>query len=82
MRPLSLGYRFFSEDFTAWAERAFREIENASQEDAIVVADSYTVSNFTATRTLNAGTATLPQLAAFVATFIDDLQKRSPNRVE
>jgi hypothetical protein len=82
MRPLSLGYRFQGENFQQWAERAFREIELCSLEDAIVVADSYTVSNFTASRTLNAGTATTTQLANFVATFINDLQKRSANRVE
>jgi len=59
---------------------AFQEISNASREDAVSIADAYTVTNFTASRTLNAGTATLAQLAAFVATFIDDLQKRGPNR--
>jgi hypothetical protein len=59
---------------------AFTELSNASREDAVLIADSYTVTNFTASRTLNAGTATTAQLAAFVATFIDDLQKRGPNR--
>ena len=61
---------------------AFVEISNATREDAILVADGYTVTNFTATRTLNAGTATLGQLAAFVATFIYDLQKRGQTRAE
>jgi hypothetical protein len=82
MRPISLGFRFIDEDFSAWAERSFRTVEDASQEDATVIADTYSVSNFTPTRTLNAGTATATQVANFIATFIDDLQKRSPNRVE
>jgi hypothetical protein len=82
MRPVVLGFRFYDEPFEQWAERALHDIENASIEDAMVVADAYTVSNFTASRTLNAGTATTTQLANFIATFIDDLQKRSPNRVE
>jgi hypothetical protein len=82
MRPITLGFRFYGEDFETWAERALHEIENASIEDATVIADTYTVSNFTASRTLNAGTATATQVANVLATFIDDLQKRSPNRVE
>lgn len=38
-------------------------------------AGTYAVSNFTPTRTLNAGTATLVQLANFVATLVSDLQQ-------
>lgn len=34
----------------------------------------YTVSNFTPTRTLNAGTATTTQVANFVATLVSDMQ--------
>jgi hypothetical protein len=82
MRQLSLGFRFPGEDPIEWMERAIREIERASLEDAMIVADSYTVSNFTESRSLSASTATTAQLANFVATFIYDLQRRSANRAE
>ena len=62
--------------------RALREIEQASLEDACQIADGFTVSNFTETTTLDASTATTTQLADFVATFIDTLQRRGPNRTE
>jgi hypothetical protein len=79
---LNLGKQGMNEGIETFVQRSFRTLEEASNEDAMVIADSYTVSNFTDTRSLNAGTATLAQLAAFVATFISDLQKRSINRAE
>jgi hypothetical protein len=83
MRQMSFGFRFPGEDFEPWAERAFREIENGSIEDAITIADSYTLGTFTPTRALpNTGTITATQLGNVFATFIDDLQKRSVNRAE
>ena len=81
MRPVQLGFRFGG-SFETWAEAALRQIEHASQEDATIIADAFTVSNFTVTRTLDAGTATATQIANFLATFIDDLQKRGTNRAE
>jgi hypothetical protein len=83
MRPVLFGFKFPGEPFEAWAERGFREIENCSLEDAIVVADSYTLGTFTPLRALPAtGAITATQVANVLATFIDDLQKRSANRVE
>lgn len=77
-RPLAGSQRSF-EDYVM---NCLKEIESASLEDAIYVADDMTVSNFTTSRTLNAGTATTTQLANFVATFIDDLQRRGKNRTQ
>ena len=83
MRPVQFGYRFPGEDFEPWADRAFRLIEDGSLEDAITIADAYTITaGFTPTRSINAATATVTQLANLIATFLDDLQKRSTNRVE
>jgi hypothetical protein len=60
---------------------ALREIEKASLEgDAGQVADAYTVTNFTETRTLDAGTATASDVADVLATLISDLQKRGTKR--
>lgn len=60
---------------------ALREIEKASLVgDAGTVADGFTVSNFTETRTLNAGTATASDVANVLATFISDLKKRGSKR--
>jgi hypothetical protein len=76
MRELNLATPLSLQDVAY----AFQEISNASREDAVAIADGYTVTNFTASRTLNAGTATTAQVAAFIATLIDDLQKRGQNR--
>jgi hypothetical protein len=60
---------------------ALREIEKASAEaDAGQVADAFTLSNFTETRTFDAGAATLADVRNVVATFIFDLQKRGTKR--
>jgi hypothetical protein len=60
---------------------ALREIEKASAEaDVGQVADAFTLSNFTATRTLDAATATASDVANVLATFISDLQKRGTKR--
>jgi hypothetical protein len=82
MRTLFLGQQFVGEDLGEFIKRSFRTLEESSQEDAMVIADGYTVENFTETRTLNANTANATQVANFLATFIRDLQKRSINRVE
>lgn len=56
---------------------ALQEIARASFEaDPNEVADAYTVSNYTETRTLNAGTATASDIANVLATFLDDLKRR------
>lgn len=79
MRAVNLGEPRDLEE----VRRAFREIESASREqDAIGIADGFTVSNVSTTTTLNPTTCTLAQLAQFVATYFDQMQKRGPNRVE
>jgi hypothetical protein len=63
-------------------EKAVRSIATASQEnDVIDLAAAYTiVGAFTATRTLNVGTATLADLIAVFCTLITDLQAGGANR--
>lgn len=80
MRRLTLGRPSGSEDI-GWAHRALKEIERASIEDIEQVMDDYTIEGtFTETRTLDGGAATLDELRAFVATLVQDLQKRGQNR--
>lgn len=82
MREISVGTPVPGQSFEDFAKGIFQQIEQASREDALTIADGYSVVNFTTTRTLDASTATTAQLANFIATFIDDLQKRGPNRVQ
>lgn len=86
MRTLSLGSPMNPNDQKGTVEfilTSLREIENSSYEDVALIADNFTVTaGFTVTRSLNAGTATLAQLAAFVATFINDIKHRGAGRVE
>jgi DNA replicative helicase MCM subunit Mcm2 (Cdc46/Mcm family) len=57
--------------------RLLREIENASVEDAIAVADSYSAnSTFTPTRQVNVTSPTAANIAAVLASFLADLRKR------
>lgn len=65
-------------------EDALRLIEDASREDALTIADGFHVTNVPATpvTTLDVSTATLADVIKFVATLVDQLQKRGPNRVE
>lgn len=73
MRPVAIGRSMG--DGKAWLQAAMDEIERASHEERFVqIADAYTVSNFTPTRTLDAGTATAADIADFLATLITDLK--------
>ncbi len=64
-----------------WLVQSIREIENASIDDAIAVADSYsTDTTFTTTRILNVSAPTVANIAAVLATFFTDLQKRGINK--
>lgn len=59
-----------------WVAGALAEIQTASNEnDQRVIAQAYTVTNITPTRTLNGSTATLPDLINFIGTFILDLRE-------
>jgi methylphosphotriester-DNA--protein-cysteine methyltransferase len=70
-----------------WIIRALRNIENASNEtDVFNIADAFTLSNVTSTRTLDADTTASPietvvqMLADVLGTFISDLKKRGSKR--
>lgn len=83
---LSLGWMNGDESPEEFVNRTLRTLEEASYEDAMAIADAYTVqipqNGFTPVRSMDPATATVTQLANFVATFISDLQKRSINRAE
>lgn len=75
MRPLFLGGPPDNkEHYKQWVEEAFRQIQEASYEGVETVAQDYQATNYTASRTLNAGTATLAQLANVVATLLNDMR--------
>jgi hypothetical protein len=80
MRPVSLGPLppgAGTDQKLDWIIRSLREIENASAEDAIAVADSYSAnSTFTITRQLNVTSPTAANIAAVLASFLADLRKR------
>lgn len=81
MRPVDFGSPPVNpEGQRLWYEAALRQIEEASREDALIISDSFTVSNHTATRTLDVSTATLTDVANVLATLLDDFQKRGPYR--
>lgn len=66
--------------FMDWAKQAFADIERASQDDIAIIAKDFTVTNHTATRTLDAATATLADVRNVFCTFIEDMQKRGMKR--
>jgi hypothetical protein len=80
MRPVSLGPLppgAGTDQKLDWIIRSLREIENASAEDAIAVADSYSANSvFTPTRQLNVTSPTATNIAAVLASFLADLRKR------
>ena len=80
MRPVSFGPlppTASADQKLDWIIRSLREIENASAEDAIAVADSYSAnSTFTPTRQVNVTSPTAANIAAVLASFLADLRKR------
>lgn len=81
MRRLTLGQPISSADFARWATEALREIERASYEEAVEVADAFTITGtLTETRDLDVSTPTAQNIADVLATFINDLKKRGTNR--
>lgn len=61
-----------------WLLTFAKEVIRNSKTDAMVVSDSYTLTNVPATpvRTLNISTATAAQTAAVFGQFLEDLKKR------
>ncbi len=83
MRPVYLGRPVNNspEMERKWFRDALREIETASQETVeTTVADAFSATNVTATRSMDTDVVTLPQLADYVATFINDLKARGTKR--
>lgn len=64
-----------------WLIDAVQQIARASHEqDPNAYADGFTLQNVTATRTLDADTATTAQLADVLGTFISDFKTRGSKR--
>jgi hypothetical protein len=84
MRPVAFGplpFNAGTEQKIDWIVRALQEVELASNEDPIAVADSYgTDTSFTTTRILNVTAPTASNIAAVLASFLADLRKRGVNR--
>jgi hypothetical protein len=84
MRAVSLGPQPPLDDVQAtlrWLVQSMREIENASGEEPIAVADSYSSDiPATPTRQVNVTSPTAANLAAVLASFIADLQRRGINK--
>ena len=80
MRKLFLGGPLSSDlrHVADWTQAALHEIQNASIEDVDTAAvfKDFTATNYTATRTLNGGTATATDVANVLCTLIDDMKKR------
>jgi hypothetical protein len=83
MRPVSLGRPSNPKEielWKKWVEGALAELERATYEDLSAVAADFTVTNFTETRTLDASTATLADVADVLCTFIQDIRNRGMKR--
>lgn len=74
MRPVTINPRN--------VEASLTEIERASHEnDVVELAQAFTITGaYTPTRVLDVTTATLPDLIAFVATWVADRQRGGQNR--
>lgn len=79
MRRVALGSPSAG-NFHEWVLQALKQIERASFEDIAEVADAYTVTNLTPTRTLDVSTATTADIAAVLGTFITDMKNRGVKR--
>jgi len=84
VKPLNLpgrpGASASIEDKVAWLLNAVDSIVRASQVDALLIAQAYTVTNppSSPVRTLNPSTATATSVANVLAALLVDLQKRGP----
>ena len=80
MRPVSFGPLppgAGIQETLDWLVRSMREVENASVEDPIDVAKSYSANaTFTTARQLNVTSPTASNIAAVLASFFADLRKR------
>jgi len=79
MRPIQLGTpppRDNQEAWMEWMERSIMEIAGASHDTATRFIDQFTPSNVTATRTFDADSTTLAEVADVVGTMIEDIKGR------
>jgi hypothetical protein len=83
MRPVTLSSPASNrqEDIIAWLVQAVRTIEQASRDDRAAIADSYTQTGTnTVTRVINVTSPTTANVAAVLATFLNDTKNRGVNR--
>lgn len=78
MRPVHLGpVPADAKDKLEWCVAAIQTIARASQvADPNAIADSFTVLNVTETRTLDADSTTLAEVADVLCTWLRDLKRR------
>jgi hypothetical protein len=78
--PLYIGTprSMADKDILAWAKAALHEIERADREraDIAMIAQDFTLTNYTALRTLDGTAGTLDEVRNFLCTFIDDIKRR------
>lgn len=84
MRPVALGRPYGNDPnvFRKWVLECFAEIERAAQDELGLIANDFTVSGHTQTRTLDAATATTSDIADVLCTLIEDLQNRGMKRTQ
>ena len=84
MKRLHLGPIPYGADLETkvnWLLKAMHHVELASQDqDASTTAQSYTLSNVSENRTLDASTISAADLADVVGTYLQDLTKRGQKR--
>ncbi|MFT3987177.1 hypothetical protein [Aestuariivirga sp.] len=82
MRPVSLGQPPLNDKaaMNRWMLAALQEIERSSHDDIPQMFSGYAVTNYTETRTLDAGSATTADIANVLCTLITDLKARGPKR--
>lgn len=74
--PASYGDELFKQ----WVAACFEEIQTASVEEISSIAQDFTITGYTETRTLDASTATAADVANFVCTLVLDLQRHGQHR--
>lgn len=85
MKKVSFGTPPFSPQTVTpewrWTFEAIKKIEQASSEQITEeIADAFTLLNVVETRTLDASTATVTDIANVLGTFLQDMKKRGSKR--
>ncbi len=75
MKRVYLGHPPIDEKrFRQWLLEFLRAVETASEQDLAVVANDFTLGDYTPTRTLDAPTATTEDVANVLCTLIADMR--------